>query len=327
MHPCDVRIGEYRYNSVEQYYQSMKTESPDEAREIRACYVDPSTAKKLGQKLKSIKSNWNDIRVSVMTEGVRAKFTQNPDLAEKLLATGDMALEEGNTWGDLFWGVDYHTREGENRLGRILMQVREELRRNRDQMPKGGKIRTRRLFMVSSTSGDGCTVIFDKDTDYPGMELILPGISLSENSYRVEEESIKWYYPDNDIVIDETAKKELIEVVRDEGGSQGITFEFSPNLEGRQDFPIHGMSRQMFDNEASFYLRAGFHHATIIFNKNTEYARGRLCLDGEAMIGKPRGLWMAKMGWTWPLFWPLDEMKMRGLIENICEEQGYKLYF
>ena len=49
-----------------------------------------------------------------MYEIVLAKFTQNPDLKKKLLATGDEHLEEGNTWGDTIWGtVD---GVGENRL-------------------------------------------------------------------------------------------------------------------------------------------------------------------------------------------------------------------
>lgn len=63
-----------------------------------------------------------------MEEVVRAKFTQNEDLKALLLATGDSVLEEGNTWHDIFWGVETRTRKGENHLGRIMMQVREELR-------------------------------------------------------------------------------------------------------------------------------------------------------------------------------------------------------
>lgn len=59
---------------------------------------------------------------------VRGKF-QWPNLQEKLLATGDAYLEEGNTWGDRIWGtVD---GQGENRLGQILMQVREEARQGK----------------------------------------------------------------------------------------------------------------------------------------------------------------------------------------------------
>ena len=63
-----------------------------------------------------------------MLQIVRAKFAQNPDLAARLLRTGDRKLIEGNTWHDVFWGMDLNTGQGENHLGRILMQVREEMR-------------------------------------------------------------------------------------------------------------------------------------------------------------------------------------------------------
>lgn len=62
-----------------------------------------------------------------MEEIVRAKFTQNESLKWRLIGTGDAYLEEGNTWGDTFWGVDAKTREGRNHLGRILMRIRKEL--------------------------------------------------------------------------------------------------------------------------------------------------------------------------------------------------------
>ena len=66
-------------------------------------------------------------KYSMISLSSRDKFTQNEDLKQLLLATGDLGLEEGNTWHDTFWGVDAKTREGENHLGRILMRVREEL--------------------------------------------------------------------------------------------------------------------------------------------------------------------------------------------------------
>ena len=68
-----------------------------------------------------------NVKLPIMEEIIRAKFTQNQDLKELLLATGELVLEEGNTWGDLFWGVDAKTREGRNHLGRILMRIRKEL--------------------------------------------------------------------------------------------------------------------------------------------------------------------------------------------------------
>ena len=87
--------------------------------------ASPSEAKAAGRKI-DLRSDWEEVKDKVMYEIVLAKFTQNPDLKKKLLATGDEHLEEGNTWGDTIWGtVD---GVGENRLGKILMRVRDELK-------------------------------------------------------------------------------------------------------------------------------------------------------------------------------------------------------
>ena len=61
----------------------------------------------------------------MMEEILRAKFTQNLDLKEKLLATSDRLLVEGNTWNDRFWGVC--KGKGANHLGKLLMKIRAEL--------------------------------------------------------------------------------------------------------------------------------------------------------------------------------------------------------
>ena len=58
---------------------------------------------------------------------MRFKFTHHPELSQMLLNTGDAQLEDGNTWGDRIWGV--YQGQGENRLGKILMKIRDELRR------------------------------------------------------------------------------------------------------------------------------------------------------------------------------------------------------
>ncbi len=60
-----------------------------------------------------------------MLDLLRIKFTI-PTLRERLLATGDQTLIEGNTWGDTYWGVCRGV--GLNNLGTLLMQVREECR-------------------------------------------------------------------------------------------------------------------------------------------------------------------------------------------------------
>ncbi len=82
-------------------------------------------AKRKGRQVE-LRPGWDAVRLSAMEEVVRAKFTQNPDLAARLAATGTMPLVEGNFFGDTFWGVDAKTGKGENNLGKILMKIREE---------------------------------------------------------------------------------------------------------------------------------------------------------------------------------------------------------
>lgn len=89
------------------------------------CGLNPSEAKRLGRRV-HLRSDWEAIKDHVMYDVCMAKFTQNPDLAERLIQTGDALLEEGNTWGDKVWGVCDGV--GENRLGKILMRIRDELK-------------------------------------------------------------------------------------------------------------------------------------------------------------------------------------------------------
>ncbi len=75
-----------------------------------------------------LRSDWEEVKDEIMYKVVTCKFTQNQDLKEKLLAAGDKTLIEGNTWNDRYWGVC--RGKGQNKLGQILMRVREELRYN-----------------------------------------------------------------------------------------------------------------------------------------------------------------------------------------------------
>ena len=60
-----------------------------------------------------------------MYKCLRSKFSA-PELREKLLDTGDAELIEGNWWNDTTWGVCNGV--GENRLGKLLMQIRAEIK-------------------------------------------------------------------------------------------------------------------------------------------------------------------------------------------------------
>ena len=115
------------YTTNEHYFQAMKSLNPKERQAI-VLAPTPGKAKYLGRKV-SLRKDWEDIKEEVMLTGLRHKFS-NPELRKKLLATGNEELIEGTTWHDNYWGIcDCETcgGQGKNRLGKLLMQVREEL--------------------------------------------------------------------------------------------------------------------------------------------------------------------------------------------------------
>ena len=116
------------YQNNEAAFQSAKVLSDRE----RFADLDPSSAKKLGRKVQ-LRSDWEDVKDEVMYEICKAKFSQNSGLKRRLLKTDNEYLEEGTTgWHDNIWGncscEKCKNIPGENRLGKILMRVREELR-------------------------------------------------------------------------------------------------------------------------------------------------------------------------------------------------------
>lgn len=126
--PCEVHFEGQRYPSAEHAYQAAKTLKAHQRELIRACPT-PGAAKRAG-KLVNLRPDWIEVKDSVMLEIVRDKFTRSPELRKALLDTNSMQLEEGNWWGDRYWGIcPTGTLDGLNKLGKILMQVREELRK------------------------------------------------------------------------------------------------------------------------------------------------------------------------------------------------------
>jgi hypothetical protein len=123
--PASFRLGKAHtlYASSEHYYQAAKFQrsAPEHAERIRQAKT-ATEAKRLGQsKVHKMRADWHDVRVRKMRKALRAKFTQNAELATKLLATGDARLHE-DAPADKFFGVC-----GEDQLGRLLVQLRAEL--------------------------------------------------------------------------------------------------------------------------------------------------------------------------------------------------------
>lgn len=132
-YPSTIRINGKLFPTVEHAYQALKTTNQDEQEKIRNA-VSPSQAKKLGKMLERsglMKESWDEIKISVMAELLEQKF-ENPFLRHKLLDTGNKTLIEGNSWHDNFWGSCRCGKcgVGLNMLGKILMTVRENARKD-----------------------------------------------------------------------------------------------------------------------------------------------------------------------------------------------------
>ena len=116
------------YPSVENAYQAAKWPT-NKRQEFTMCST--GQAKKLGRQAPDFdKKKWDKKKFDIMAVLVLQKFLYNPDLKEMLLATGNAYLEETNSWGDTYWGCD-EDGEGENKLGKILMAVRETIKENK----------------------------------------------------------------------------------------------------------------------------------------------------------------------------------------------------
>ena len=122
----EFTYGRYPWRSVEHAYQWAKNPTDDFARFMHKVWT-PGAAKRAGRRTE-VRADWDDVKRDVMLDCLRLKFAV-PTLREKLLATEERWLEEGNAWGDTFWGVSpVGSGNGQNVLGKLLMQVRADLR-------------------------------------------------------------------------------------------------------------------------------------------------------------------------------------------------------
>lgn len=123
-YPVSIEFEGSVYAAVEDAFQAAKTLDPKERMLIQLCQT-PGDAKRCGRKV-TLRDNWDEIKVDIMYQLLQKKFT-NPTLRQKLLATGDAQLVEGNNHGDVFWGQV--NGQGQNHLGLLLMRIRDEINR------------------------------------------------------------------------------------------------------------------------------------------------------------------------------------------------------
>ena len=123
-YPLRIEFNGITYCSAEAAFQAQKCADRKLCEQFSG--LTAVKARHRGRQV-DMRPDWEQVKVGIMEEIVRAKFTQHPELAGRLLSTGDLQLVEGNAWHDTFWGVDLATGKGQNRLGLILMRIRAEL--------------------------------------------------------------------------------------------------------------------------------------------------------------------------------------------------------
>jgi ribA/ribD-fused uncharacterized protein len=126
-----IRLDGQTWPTSEHYFQAQKFEDEMHRDAIRMT-ASPMIVARMGRdRKKKLRADWESVKVGIMTDAVRAKFTQHDELRTLLLATGDAKLVE-HTTNDSYWG-DGGDGSGRNMLGQILMRVREELRTNAER--------------------------------------------------------------------------------------------------------------------------------------------------------------------------------------------------
>ena len=118
-HQCPVYFDGVMYPSTENAFMAAKTLDPQGREQFR--YIEPKEAKALGRQIQ-LREDWELVKYDVMASVTFDKYYRNKNVREKLIATGNAYLEETNHWNDRIWGVC--EGEGQNHLGKILMNVR-----------------------------------------------------------------------------------------------------------------------------------------------------------------------------------------------------------
>jgi ribA/ribD-fused uncharacterized protein len=127
-HMVPLTLDGKEWPSVEHYFQAMKFFANPEYQETIRKAKTPTIAKRLGKTREMpIRADWNIYRDTVMYMALKEKFSErHPELRDKLLATGTAVLKEASPM-DNYWGIG-RSKKGQNKMGLLLMKVREEIR-------------------------------------------------------------------------------------------------------------------------------------------------------------------------------------------------------
>ncbi len=112
--------------TTEHYFQAQKFAGTPHVEQIRQA-KSPKEAANMGRdRTRPLRPDWETVKDDIMRRAVLKKFQTHEDIRDILLGTGDEGLVE-NAPDDYYWGCG-KDGSGQNKLGQILMEVREILR-------------------------------------------------------------------------------------------------------------------------------------------------------------------------------------------------------
>ncbi|MGE7777134.1 NADAR family protein [Chitinophaga sp. NPDC101104] len=124
--PFPVLIGAFIWRTTEHYFQAAKFHDPEVKEMLRMIEAPGDVAEEGRKPTHNLRPDWENVKEEYMEKALRHKFMQHPELWKLLMGTGDALLIE-HTENDSYW-ADGGDGSGRNRLGTLLMKVRDELR-------------------------------------------------------------------------------------------------------------------------------------------------------------------------------------------------------
>lgn len=124
--PYPFSDGSKIWPTSEHYFQAQKFLVPEIQEKIRQIASPMDAALEGRNRQNPLRPDWEEIKDKVMLQALRMKFSQHPEIAKELLSTGEAIIIE-YTRNDAYW-ADSGDGSGKNKLGLLLIQVREELK-------------------------------------------------------------------------------------------------------------------------------------------------------------------------------------------------------
>ena len=143
-YPDNIEDRHLSFNCTEQYFMYRKLMTFDHKNMVLLREImhetDPKKIKSSGRKVKNFNQYiWDQNKFEIMYDGLKLKFSQNKDLLQQLIDTGDKTLYEASPY-DKIWGIGFDAKRaigadknyfGQNLLGKCLMKIRNDLKKKR----------------------------------------------------------------------------------------------------------------------------------------------------------------------------------------------------